>query len=124
MQTYVGGCHCGLVRFRVEVERDKLEALDCNCSMCFKKGILHIIVPNEHFTLLSGKDALTTYRFNTGIAEHTFCRVCGIHPFYVPRSHPDSIDVNARCLDDDACAHFTIVPFDGRNWEDNVARIR
>ena len=49
--------------------------------------------------MLSGKDALTTYRFNTGTAQHTFCATCGIHPFYVPRSDPDKIDVNVRCLD-------------------------
>ena len=49
--------------------------------------------------MFSGKDALTTYRFNTGTAQHTFCATCGIHPFYVPRSDPDKIDVNVRCLD-------------------------
>ena len=51
------------------------------------------------FELLSGADALTTYRFNTGTAQHTFCATCGIHPFYIPRSDPDKIDVNVRCLD-------------------------
>ena len=60
---------------------------------------MHLIVPPEQFELLSGKDALTTYRFNTGAAQHTFCATCGIHPFYVPRSDPDKIDVNVRCLD-------------------------
>ena len=67
--------------------------------MCAKKGFLHLIVPPEKFELISGKDALTTYRFNTGAAQHTFCATCGIHPFYVPRSDPDKIDVNVRCLD-------------------------
>lgn len=115
---YEGGCHCGAVRFRVAV--DKYEASDCNCSICQKKGFLHLIVPPEHFTLLSGEDVLTTYTFNTGIAKHTFCRICGIHPFYRPRSHPDRFDVNVRCLDSDAISQFRITPFDGVNWEQNV----
>lgn len=122
MDTYEGGCHCGAVRFRVAVEH--YAALDCNCSMCRKKGILHHVVPRERFTLLAGTDHLTTYRFNTGIARHTFCRVCGIHPFYVPRSHPDRIDVNVRCLDGDAASRFSVTPFDGANWEANVDAIR
>jgi hypothetical protein len=122
MDSYEGGCHCGAVRFRVEVERH--EAIECNCSMCTKKANLHLIVPPQRFTLLSGSDQLTTYRFNTGVAKHTFCRVCGIHPFYVPRSHPNDIDVNIRCLDGDAVQRFTIVSFDGARWEDNVATIR
>jgi hypothetical protein len=119
--TYEGGCHCGAVRFCVVVAEHV--ALDCNCSMCTKKGFLHIIVTKDRFTLLRGADALTTYTFNTGIAKHTFCRVCGIHAFYTPRSHPDGIDVNARCLDGDAHSRFEIRPFDGQRWEDNVASI-
>jgi len=81
-------------------------------------------VPPEHFTLLSGEDVLTTYTFNTGIAKHTFCRICGIHPFDLPRSHPDQFDVNVRCLDSDAIAQFRIIPFDGVNWEQNVHLLR
>lgn len=121
MDVHEGGCHCGAVRFRVTVER--YEALECNCSMCRKKALLHLIVPRDRFTLLSGGDQLTTYRFNTGVAQHTFCRTCGIHPFYVPRSHPNDIDVNVRCLDGEASARFTVTPFDGANWEASVASI-
>ncbi len=122
MQTFEGGCHCGAVRFRVTTAQT--EALDCNCSICRKKGFLHLIVPASDFTLLAGEDALTTYRFNTGVALHKFCKTCGIHPFYTPRSHPDGVDVNLRCLDGDLRSHFTVTSFDGQNWEDNVERIR
>ena len=92
--------------------------------MCAKKGFLHLIVTDADFTLLAGKDAITTYTFNTRVAKHTFCKTCGIHPFYVPRSHPDRIDVNVRCLDGDASSKFRVEPFDGANWEANVAKIR
>lgn len=119
---YEGGCHCGAVRFRVVVEQHKVT--DCNCSICSKKGFLHLIVSSEKFTLLKGAEALTTYTFNTRTAKHTFCRICGIHPFYNPRSHPDSIDVNIRCLDGNVLSQFEIESFDGVNWEENVHKIQ
>ena len=117
-----GGCHCGAVRFKVLIDRFTVE--DCNCSICRKKGFLHLIVPSANFTLLQGKEVLTSYTFNTETARHTFCSICGIHSFYHPRSHPEAIDVNIRCLDRDLSEQFTIRPFDGRNWEENVAQIR
>ena len=117
-----GGCHCGAVRFQVLIDRFVVD--DCNCSICRKKGFLHLIVPPENFTLLQGKDILTTYTFNTEVAQHIFCSRCGIHSFYRPRSHPGKIDVNVRCLDLDLSDKFTIRPFDGQNWEDNVGQIR
>lgn len=120
--TFTGGCHCGAVRYLVTVEQ--LAAIDCNCSICTKKGFLHLIVPRSQFTLLQGSDALNTYTFNTGIAQHHFCRHCGIHAFYQPRSHPDSYDVNVRCLDGKVLDLFMISPFDGQHWEDNVHQIR
>jgi hypothetical protein len=87
------------------------------------KGYVNLIVPAGDFELLQGDDDLETYRFNTRIARHRFCRHCGIHPYSRPRSHPDSYDVNARCLDD-GCDFLEIEPFDGRHWEDNVESIR
>ena len=121
-KVYEGGCHCGSVRFRVVVEQQKVD--DCNCSICKKKGFLHLIVSSEQFTLLQGADVLTTYKFNTGVAQHMFCGICGIHSFYRPRSHPDGIDVNVRCLDGDVMSDFEIVPFDGANWEENIHKLR
>jgi hypothetical protein len=122
MLTYFGGCHCGAVRFKIEITSK--EAIACNCSICTKKGFLHLIVPPENFTLLSGDDILSTYTFNTGIAKHHFCRKCGIHAFYRPRSHPDSYDVNLRCLDGNVLSEFTITSFDGANWEDHIHEIQ
>ena len=120
--TYEGGCHCGAVRFRVVVNNHKVD--DCNCSICSKKGFLHLIVNQNQFTLLQGEDVLKTYKFNTGIAQHKFCGVCGIHSFYIPRSHPDCIDVNVRCLDENVLRNFEILPFDGANWEENIHKLK
>ena len=122
VSTYEGGCHCGAVRFQVIV--DRWEVLDCNCSICLKKGFLHLIVPTEQFTLLKGQDVLTTYTFNTHTAKHTFCGICGIHSFYRPRSHPDCVDVNIRCLDGNVISQFEVKSFDGANWEQNAQKIR
>ena len=115
MKTMQGGCHCGRVRFKVTADLNSVTY--CNCSICSKKGFLHLIVPPEQFELISGKDNLTTYTFNTGVAKHVFCKTCGIHPFYVPRSDPDKIDVNVRCIDDVDIEALTIATFDGRYWE-------
>lgn len=118
MQTFTGGCHCGRVRY--EIEADLNTATECNCSMCTKKGFLHLIIPQARFRLLSGQDDLATYKFNTGTAKHLFCRQCGIHSFYIPRSDPDKIDVNIRCLDgvDPSAVRATL--FDGQHWEDAI----
>jgi hypothetical protein len=118
-ETMSGSCHCGRVRFRVTA--DLSHVTECNCSICSKKGFLHLIVPPERFELLSGKEALTTYRFNTGVARHTFCSICGMHPFYVPRSDPDKIDVNVRCLDGIDLSKIKPDSFDGKNWEHAMA---
>lgn len=117
-----GGCHCGRVRFEVDAP-PSIDVLDCNCSICAKSGFLHLIVPRERFRLLAGADDLATYRFNTGAARHHFCRHCGIKSWYVPRSHPDGIDVNARCLDAGTVLRQAITPFDGQRWEAGVAAL-
>ena len=118
-KTYLGGCHCGRVRYRVHADLSRVT--ECNCSICSKKGFLHLIVPQSAFELLSGETDLTTYRFNTGVAKHNFCSRCGIHSFYVPRSDPDKVDVNVRCLDGVDVLSLEVTPFDGRHWEQAMA---
>jgi hypothetical protein len=118
LNTYRGGCHCGRIAFQVTADLGTVT--DCNCSMCTKKGFLHLIVPPDRFRLLRGDQASTTYAFNTGVARHLFCATCGIHAYYIPRSDPDKIDVNARCLDDVDVAALRPIPFDGRHWEQAI----
>jgi hypothetical protein len=117
-----GGCHCGAVRFEVDAPA-VLTVQDCNCSICRKTGYLHLIVPRARFRLLQGDASLVTYTFNTGVAQHRFCGVCGIKSFYVPRSNPDGIDVNVRCLDDGTIERLAVESFDGRNWEAHGAAL-
>jgi hypothetical protein len=122
VERFEGQCHCGRVRFDVHLTERR--ALRCNCSICFKKGFVHLIVPQAQFTLRSGAEALTTYTFNTHTARHTFCKHCGVQAFYTPRSHPDGVSVNLRALAPELAETFTIEPFDGQNWERNVHAIQ
>lgn len=118
---YQGSCHCGAVKFVIEAP-EILEVERCNCSICTKSGFLHLILPLSKFTLLSDGNALSTYTFNTGVAKHTFCRQCGIKPFYTPRSNPDGIDINVNCLDPFP-ENIRITEFDGQNWEQNAHKV-
>ena len=106
-----GGCHCGRVRFEVDAPA-RIEALECNCSICRMSAFVHLIVPATRFRLIAGADALTEYTFNTGAAKHRFCRHCGVKSFYIPRSNPDGVDVNVRCIDVATIASVHIAPFD------------
>jgi len=120
--THRGGCHCGKVTFEVDAAPD-IQAYECNCSMCAKSGYLHLIVTAGQFRLLSGSEFLSSYRFNTGTANHLFCQECGIKSFYVPRSHPDGVSVNVRCLDRATVKSLEIVPFNGANWEQSIDEV-
>ena len=117
MKTYHGSCHCGAVKFEVDVDLSGLTR--CTCSMCSKKGGLFCYVPPDRFRLLQGDEDLMIYRSNTEQAEHIFCKHCGIHSFGHPRSNPELYLVNVRCLDDFdlETEAYEVKLFDGRNWE-------
>jgi hypothetical protein len=110
-----GGCHCGLVAYEVDgpIER----AIECNCSICTQKGYVHWIVPRDRFRLLTPWEDLATYTFNTRTAKHHFCPQCGVASFYIPRSDPDKVDVNLRCVANLDLEILERSRFDGRNWE-------
>lgn len=124
MKTVIhrGQCHCGAVQFEVDASAE-IEALDCNCSMCHKLGYQHLIVNKAQFRLLKGEQDLSVYKFNTGVAKHTFCKICGVKSFYTPRSHPDKLSVNVRCLDPETIKSVRLTPFDGQNWEQSYTEL-
>ncbi len=117
MRTYHGSCHCGAVAFEIDADLSRL--VRCTCSICSKKGGLFCRVPPERFCLISGGDDLVLYQFNTKISNHRFCRHCGIHTFGNPRSAPELVLINVRCLDDFDLESdsYLVDVFDGRNWE-------
>lgn len=124
MQCYYGSCHCGAVRFEIDGPIERV--VQCNCSICSKKGALHHAVEPAGFRLLCGQDQLGTYRFGTGEARHHFCTVCGIHVFSRPRGAPELYTVNVRTLDNLRIEPglLEVVQFDGQHWEEAVARIQ
>ncbi len=119
---YSGSCHCGAIRYEVEAD-ERVECDECNCSICAMTGYLHLIVPKSRFKLLAGEDATTTYTFNTHVAQHYFCKICGVRPYYIPRSNPDGISVNVRCLTP-APISISVKPFDGINWERHAHKLK
>jgi len=97
--TYQGGCHCGKVRFSVEI--DLSSPITCNCSYCSKRGSILAFTPADDFTLENGASDLTGYRFNSKTIEHLFCNACGMESF-ARGQMPDGrkmVAVNVRCLD-------------------------
>ena len=123
VRSHTGSCHCGAVKFKFNAP-GKIKVLECNCSICSKTGFLHLIVPSSEFSIIRGSGMLATYTFNTGTAKHTFCKICGVKPFYIPRSHPDSYSINFRCIDESDFTDVEIEKFDGLNWEENFDKIK
>lgn len=98
MPTYAGSCHCGAVRF--EIEADITDLYTCDCSLCRKKNALMTSVHESRFKLVAGEEKLSLYQWNTGVARHYFCSMCGIYPFHKKRSMPDHYGINVQCLAD------------------------
>ena len=110
-----GSCHCGAVRFTVQLP-DDVRPRRCNCTICAMKGVVMIDVPLADLTVDRGEELLTLYTFNTGEAKHRFCSRCGIHTFHQTRSDPDKFGINAACLAGMSPYDWAEVPvFDGQN---------
>lgn len=113
--TREGSCHCGAVRFAVDMP-DPPRAHLCNCSICAMKAMVAIDVPKDALRMIAGEDSLGTYTFNTGVAQHHFCTECGIHVFQRLRSDPDRYGVNGACFDGLGRFDFDALPVhDSRN---------
>ncbi len=123
MLTVTGSCHCGKIKFEIEVN-EIITVQECNCSICSMTGYVHLIIPGAKFRLLSGEEYLSTYEFNTKTAKHTFCNKCGIKSFYIPRSNPNGYSVNLRCIDQTRFTEITVEKFDGRNWEKSGYKLK
>jgi len=113
--VYQGSCHCGKVAF--EVEGELTGAMECNCSICTRKGALMWFVPREKLRLLTPEDAMATYTFNKHVIEHRFCKTCGIHAYgegVDPKGNRMAA-VNVRCLEGVDLAAIPVQHFDGRS---------
>ena len=115
MTLHKGSCHCGAVAFEVEAEIG--QAIDCNCSICRRKGHLLAFVPREALTVLRGEESLSTYTFNSHTIRHRFCATCGVATFGEGRSPAGEAmaAINVRCLEEVELSDLTIVPFNGQD---------
>ena len=123
MITHLGSCHCKQIQFEV-IGKNNIQVLDCSCSICSIVNYKHYVVDKSQFRLLKGKKYLSTYTFNTKVAKHMFCKICGIKSFYIPRSHPDSISINLNCINSKTINKVKIIKFDGKHWKKNINKIK
>jgi hypothetical protein len=110
---YEGSCHCGNVAF--ELEGEFSEAIDCNCSLCRRRGGLLGFVPREKLRLTVPEENLSTYTFNSHAIKHRFCGKCGIAPFgeaVAPNGVPMA-SINLRCIPAIDLASLRVTAFDG-----------
>ena len=100
VSTHQGGCHCGAVRYHVEID-PTAPAISCNCSMCGRTGTYLQFVSPDKFTLDKGEANLTSYKFNHKVIDHLFCKTCGVKPFANGQGpNGPMVAINVRTLDD------------------------
>ena len=113
---YKGSCHCGKVAF--EAEGELTQVMECNCSICTKRGYLLWAVPFENLHLLTPESSLATYTFNTHKIKHRFCPVCGTGTFGQgtnPKTQAPMAAINIRCLEGVDIQTIKRIQFDGRS---------
>ena len=117
MATHAGSCHCGRIAFTLE--GDIGQVIDCNCSMCRRRGSLLAFFPRAALVLSTPESALGTYTFNRHAIRHHFCPTCGIAPFSEgadPRSGAEMAAVNLRCVPDVDLSALKVTPVDGASF--------
>ncbi len=115
MKTYTGGCHCGAVRYEVDIGLQG--TIECNCSICSRRGWFLAFTPATNFRLQKGEENLTDYQFNKMIVHHLFCKTCGTASFGRGKGPDgsDTVAINVRCLDDVDLATVPVSKYDGKH---------
>jgi hypothetical protein len=115
-KVFKGACHCRAVRFEVKLKSGLDQPIRCNCSICRMRGAVLVMARREDLRVVEGEEALTEYRFNTGVAQYFFCSKCGVYTHHQRRFVPTEFAVNAACLEGVSPYDFTAVPvIDGAN---------
>lgn len=107
--TRRGSCHCGSVKFEVVLSDGFNTIRRCNCSLCSMRGAVAASAKLSDLKIVSGEENLTIYQFNTKVAEHYFCKKCGIYTHHKRRSNPDEFGINIACLEGVSPFDFTTV---------------
>jgi len=119
-KRYVGGCHCGAVRFEADIDLSN-GVSRCNCTWCTKRSGIGVIVRPAAFRLLTDEKRLGSYAWGGRTATVSFCPTCGVHVFgrgNLPQLGGEYVSVNVNCMDDIDPAALKVVYWDGRhnNW--------
>lgn len=112
--TIRGSCHCGRIAYRVD-GKSPTEAIECNCSICRRKGHLLAFFTPDKFTLETSREDIAVYTFNKHAIRHQFCKVCGCAPFSegVGPDGQAMVAINLRCVEGTDLSKIRITPFDG-----------
>ena len=124
MSAINGSCHCGAVQFNVTLTDGINTAGRCDCSLCARRGAVAVSAPADGITYTAGQDNLTLYQFNTKVAEHYFCKTCGIYTHHKRRSNPDEVGVNIACLEGHSPFLPEVIVNDGQNHPNDVGEDR
>ncbi|KAE9371932.1 hypothetical protein N431DRAFT_426495 [Stipitochalara longipes BDJ] len=129
-KTYTGGCHCGFIRYSLNLDLTDTVGGKCNCSSCLSRGLLILdVLPPSSFKLKSpsslNDSQLGKYspKGEGGSFFFYFCKNCGVNVFYQARNtsdkgEPEWLRINALSLDPDQGLDFTkfkMEYWDGKN---------
>ena len=120
-KKHTGGCHCGAVRFEVELDLGAGGSM-FNCTVCTRIAAVAAIVKPAAFRQIAGEDSVSTYEWGAKISRRRFCKHCGVHCFgdgHLAEIGGDYVSINLNCLDDFDRGTIAIRHWDGRhnNWE-------
>jgi hypothetical protein len=111
--TVRGSCHCGRIAYSLDAE--PTEAIECNCSICRRKGALLAAFAPDKFQLETSRDDIAVYTFGKHVIRHQFCKTCGCAPF-AEGIGPDGeamVAINLRCAENVDLSTVKISRFDG-----------
>ena len=103
-------CHCGLVELEIEFMDGLQNIRRCNYSLCSRKGYVMASIPAANLKITKGKEALSLYQWGTKVAEHYFCKACGVHTHHRRRSNPSELAINIACVEGVQALSYEHVP--------------
>lgn len=110
METMTGGCQCGRIRYRVDVDDD--DAYLCHCRMCQRAtGGVSIAFKNVRRAAIVWEREPDRHR-SSPFARRGFCAACGTPLTFEFDEGSDQLDLTVGSFDDPArfrpTSHFSV----------------
>lgn len=113
---HLAACHCGSVKYTVQLSDEFNTIRRCTCSYCTMRGAVAASAQLSGLEFIQGEDKLTLYQFNSLEAKHYFCSICGIYTHHQRRSNPQQFGINVACIEGVSPFDFDeVVVLDGVN---------